>query len=194
MNLTDGLALLALSRSHSAWRRARRGSGASPPAQGSGPSGPQAFQGPAPHDDQVDLLCRGGFHDTFACVRRSPRRPSRRPAITTASGGLLGRACAAWYPVACRRARRGRDDRRDGGLRSVRHGRANDHWGEKCRPEPVGTLGLWWPRPRPPPPRQSSEAKQSQTADEQHKRRRHLHGAHEVDGRFCADRRRGGED
>jgi hypothetical protein len=101
-------------------------------------------------------------------------RPARR------GRSPLGRVCAAWN-----------------GLRSVRHGRANDHGGVKCRTEwePGGTLGLCRPRPRPPPPDRSPEAKQSQTADEQHKRRRHLHGVPQgVNGRLCADRRRGGED
>jgi hypothetical protein len=100
-------------------------------------------------------------------------------AITSASGGFLGWVCAA-----------------SNGRRSVRHGRADDHRGGKCRTEPVGTLGLWCPPPRPPPPDPSSEAKQSQTADDQLKRWRHLPGGlhEEVDGRLCADRRRGGED
>jgi hypothetical protein len=104
----------------------------------------------------------------------SPRRRSQ-----VASEGFLGRVCAAWN-----------------GLRSVRHGRANDHGGEKRRTEPVGTLGLWCPPPRPPPPDPSSEAKQSQTADDQLKRWRHLPGVlhEEIDGRLCADRRRGCED
>src|SRR5262245_12489547 len=108
---------------------------------------------------------------------------------------LVGRVCAAWYPVACRHARRGREDGRGRGLSRVRHGRANDHGRPECLIEwdLVGTRGLWFPLP--PPPEQSPEANQSQTADEQHKRRRHLHGvAHEVDDRLCADRRRGGED
>src|SRR5262249_11597207 len=108
---------------------------------------------------------------------RSPRRGQRS---RVASDDFLGRVGAVWNS-----------------LRGARNWRADDlYGGVDCLTEwgLVGTLGLGCRRPSPPPPDRTSDAKQSQTADEQHNRRRHLHGVlQEIDGRLCANRRRGGE-